>query len=114
MTLRLRLVLALVALSTIGLAVFGVATYALYAHTQYDRLDAQLRASAPILEFQVRNDAGIDTGPRPGGDDSGGRGGPHAPQISPAGTYAELRRSDGPVVARHVPSSSETSSVPKL
>src|SRR5207302_10630613 len=47
-TLRFRLVVGLVVLTTIGLAVFGVATYALYAHDQYDRLDDQLRASVPI------------------------------------------------------------------
>ena len=33
-------------LVTAGLAVFGVATYQLYARSQYDRLDDQLRASA--------------------------------------------------------------------
>jgi len=115
MTLRLRLVLALVALSTIGLAVFGVATYGLYARTQYDRLDSQLRASAPILEFELRNNAGIDAGPRPGGDgdDGGGGRGPRPPTIAPAGTYAQLRTEDGTVIPSKLPGAG-TTSVPKL
>jgi two-component system OmpR family sensor kinase len=46
MTLRTRLVLALVALSTVGLAVFGVATYTQYRRDQERQLDRDLRANA--------------------------------------------------------------------
>ena len=49
MTLRLRLVLALLALSLAGLALFGVVTYHLYADQQYGRLEQQLReARRPV------------------------------------------------------------------
>ena len=49
MTLRLRLVIGLVVLVTIGLAVFGVVTYTLYARSQYQRLDDQVHGSIPIV-----------------------------------------------------------------
>jgi len=53
MTLRLRLVLALVALLTVGLALYGFATYSLYAHAQYDRLDAQIAASVNAVSTKL-------------------------------------------------------------
>jgi two-component system, OmpR family, sensor kinase len=53
MTLRLRLVLALVALLTVGLALYGFATYSLYAHAQYDRLDAQIAASVNAVSSKL-------------------------------------------------------------
>ena len=64
MTLRSRLVLALVALSTVGLAVFGVATYSLYQRSQESLLDDQLRENALPLSArlqQVRAFAGEGT-----------------------------------------------------
>ena len=45
MTLRTRLGIALVLLATAGLAVFGVVTYSLYARSEYDRLDGQIRGA---------------------------------------------------------------------
>jgi len=41
-TLRLRLVIALVVLVAVGLTIFGVSTYKFYADSQYDHLDDQL------------------------------------------------------------------------
>ncbi|MEZ5179964.1 MAG: hypothetical protein R2746_17235 [Acidimicrobiales bacterium] len=64
MTLRSRLVLALVALSTVGLAVFGFATYSLYERSQLSLLDDQLRDNAlPIASRlqQVRAYVGDGT-----------------------------------------------------
>ena len=73
MTLRWRLVGALVVLVTVGLGLFGVATYSLYSRSQYDQLDSSLRAAAPQvsrqLEFQASG--GLNT-PPPGGTVSGG------------------------------------------
>lgn len=43
-TLRLRLVVALVGLVAVGLTIFGVSTYKFYADSQYDHLDDQLLA----------------------------------------------------------------------
>ena len=53
MTLRLRLVLALMVLLTAGLALFGAGTYFRYRQSQYDQLDAQIldRASGRHVVF---------------------------------------------------------------
>jgi two-component system, OmpR family, sensor kinase len=56
MTLRLRLVVALVVLLTTGLVVFGVATYAFYARSEYDRLDDDLRAAVPKATSDLRHE----------------------------------------------------------
>jgi two-component system OmpR family sensor kinase len=66
-TLRFRLVLAISALVTVGLGVFGVVTYSLYAHSQYDRLDEQLRSSLPIVQAQLFESANGGFGPPAGG-----------------------------------------------
>ncbi|MBA2348704.1 MAG: hypothetical protein H0V81_10465, partial [Solirubrobacterales bacterium] len=52
MTLRLRLVLTLVALAAGGLLVLGAVTYASQRSFQLDRIDEQTRAAAPALGFQ--------------------------------------------------------------
>ena len=57
MTLRLRLVVALLALATAGLTVFGVVTFSLYAHSQYQRLDDQIRGSVPQMTAVLLDDA---------------------------------------------------------
>jgi two-component system OmpR family sensor kinase len=111
MTLRLRLVLALMGLFTFGLAIFGAATYSLYSHSQYQRVDEQLRSSVPIVTANLRLFAGIDPSPFPTGPGQGtgqgngappfGDGGGHheaPPVIAAPGTYAELRDADGDVV----------------
>jgi two-component system OmpR family sensor kinase len=122
MTLRLRLVLALVALVTVAQAGFFVATYELYRTSEYQRLDTQLRSSAPLIDQQLDQAAGLNSpggnpqfpagagrgpaGPPPGG----GQGGPQV--VVPPGTYAELRSADGTIVS-HIQLSS-SSSQPKL
>lgn len=63
MTLRLRLVLAIVVLVAGGLALFGAATYTFYAHSEYQRLDAQIRSSLPIVAQQLDQAAGLTDGP---------------------------------------------------
>jgi two-component system OmpR family sensor kinase len=120
MTLRLRLVLALVILLSAGLALFGFTTYSVYAHTQYQRLDSQIRDAVPFVTHQLSEQAGLTAsgaGPRPGGGGGGppqgsGRGGPGAgggsegggdgggpPRGGPLATYAELRSASGTVLA---------------
>lgn len=121
MTLRVRLVGALVVLVTVGLGLFGIATYSLYSHSQYNQLDAALRSAAPQvarqLEFQA---AGGSSTPPPGGivsgadGDEGAAGATRAAQGSPnpnrgdlggpgglfsaPGTYGELVGSAGSVI----------------
>ena len=57
-TLRIRLVLGLLALLTVGLVLFGVATYSFYSRSQYDRLDEQVRASQPLVSRDLDQAAG--------------------------------------------------------
>ncbi|MBV8958326.1 MAG: HAMP domain-containing histidine kinase [Actinobacteria bacterium] len=119
MTLRLRLVLALVVLVAAGLAVFGGVTYSLYAHSQYQRLDTQLQTSAPSFTGVLDNNRGGDgfggdgrNGRDGGGPGPGGGGGGERPPLGPLGTYAELRSSDGTVLSHFQPI--ETTALPKL
>ena len=120
MTLRLRLVLGLVVLVTAGLAVFGFATYELYSRSQYDRLDDQVRASAPAVLPTLAERAGLINeggGGRRGGPGGpggpGGRGGrPGPPTVVPLVSYAELRDADGTLVSSFAQSS--TATVPDL
>ena len=52
MTLRARLVTALGAFVTLGLAAFGFATYVRYSNVEYQRLDDQLRSALPSVSRQ--------------------------------------------------------------
>lgn len=114
LTLRLRLVGALVALVTVGLSVFMVTMYGLYARAQYSRLDDQLRDSVSLVAAQLRSTAGLDGGNAshasapsdsdgPGGDGGGskGGGGGHEtpPLVVPPGTYAALIDASGTTLA---------------
>jgi len=127
MSLRFRLVLGLVVLLVAGLGAFGIATYSLFAPSQYQRLDDQLRSSLPYVGSQLYEQAGIHVLPAgggPGGDggghgggnggstpgdsddmgggdgDGGPDGGPPATQALPPGTFSELLSSTGGVLAR--------------
>ncbi|HVN51550.1 MAG TPA: HAMP domain-containing sensor histidine kinase [Acidimicrobiales bacterium] len=92
MTLRLRLVLALTGLLAVGLALFGFATYSLYARSEYQRLDDQISASVDLVSRQLEADASGHYGP--GG--SYGPPGTGRPQVNlPPGTYAERRDANG-------------------
>jgi two-component system OmpR family sensor kinase len=126
-TLRLRLVLALVVLVTAGLALFGVATYSLYARSQYQRLDDQIRSSSSFVTRQLLEAVGLapELGPtggagpgggqRPGsggspqgsggeaarhggGGPGGGGPGGGGPPLAPLDTYGELRDTSGAVI----------------
>ncbi len=90
MTLRLRLVVALLLLTTAGLVVFGYGTYSVYSRAQYDRLDERLdTARTPVTAQLVRAlEQSIDG--------TGGNTGPPIPV--PSGTYAELRDAGGTVL----------------
>jgi two-component system OmpR family sensor kinase len=97
------MVLALVVLVTAGLGLFGVVTYSLYAHSQYEQLDGQIRRSAGVVTRQLTDKAGLTTSP----PDRGGRGGPDGhpeggggpPPFGPIDTYGELRSSSGQALA---------------
>jgi two-component system OmpR family sensor kinase len=91
-TLRLRLVLGLLVLSTVALVLFGVATTTLYARSQLARLDEQLRIAAPLVTAQLVQAAGGLGPPLPSFEDRGPL------SIAPT-TYAELRNRTGAVLA---------------
>ncbi|MEO5680090.1 MAG: HAMP domain-containing sensor histidine kinase [Acidimicrobiales bacterium] len=92
MTLRLRLVLALVALLLVGLTLFGLTTYSVYARSQYARLDDQIRSSVPFVTRQLYDRARFGTLDIPARD----RGGPGP--LVPLSTYSELRDGSGAVL----------------
>src|SRR6478609_3675845 len=97
LTLRLRLVLALTVLMVVGLAIFGFATYSLYARSERQRLDDQITASIPLVQAQLYQQASLDNGHRP---DAGGPGGPppKPSTVVPPSTYAELRDPQGALI----------------
>lgn len=114
MTLRLRLVLALVALVAVGLAVFGVVTYTLYSASEYRGLDDQIRSSEPQVDRQLDQAAGLSEEGPPAGSTAGHHGPATTPGAEPsslgavpAGTYAELRNPSGAVVSVIAPSSAK-------
>ncbi|MFN8052683.1 MAG: HAMP domain-containing sensor histidine kinase [Acidimicrobiales bacterium] len=92
MTLRLRLVVALVLMLTVGLSTFGVVMTSFYARSQYQRLDERLRSAAPFATARLRTELGLgggfgfDTPNRSSGD------GPNGPPTALApDTYVEIR-----------------------
>ncbi|MCB0978831.1 MAG: HAMP domain-containing histidine kinase [Acidimicrobiales bacterium] len=95
MSLRFRLVAAIVALSALGLGAFGVVVTTTYSRSQRDSLDDQLESSiGPILgrlsdAGQSDGNGGFPTGNTP--PDAGRRG---PPLQIPAGFVAELRSGD--------------------
>ncbi|HEY3834593.1 MAG TPA: HAMP domain-containing sensor histidine kinase [Acidimicrobiia bacterium] len=113
MTLRLRLVIALVMLTAVGLAVFGVATYSLYARSEYRRVDSAITASAQSVGRNLDGQAGLTNGPGQGidPDHDHDTGGP--PVLGPTGSYAELRGATGKTLAA-VLYGSTSSSRPKI
>ncbi len=93
-TLRLRLVLTLVALAAGGLLVLGAVTYVSQRSFQLDRIDEQTRAAEPALGFRLEaaNGSPVDAGrralPAPQDRDGDGRGGPDQRAANlPPGTY---------------------------
>ncbi len=120
MTLRLRLVLALVGLVIIVQGIAFAATYFAYRGSEYQRLDNQLRAVEGAVDQQLDQKNG--TSISPGGQDGnlngpGGGGGPSGqgptgPISAPPGTYGELRDASGRVLGLPVYSDSEV--IPNL
>ncbi|MCU1352623.1 MAG: histidine kinase [Acidimicrobiales bacterium] len=106
MTLRLRLVIALMALLVVGMSGFGFATYRLFNSSQRQRLDDQLRAAASSIPGRLR-------GGHTGGDASDGKGGERPPEVVGVDTYGELRNASGQRTSSTVRLSS-TSATPAL
>lgn len=96
MTLRVRLVLALLALLGTGLVVYGVASYQAFARSELARLDEQVSSTVPVAERELIATSGLALGTF---DLSEGFTGEASPRvvISP-GTYAEVRDPAGRLV----------------
>lgn len=113
MTLRTRLVLALVALATVGLAVFGVVTSSLYERSLSSQLDQDLRGTArgrgaQLLSMADQSTIDPETCAPVGADPStlpvpAPGFGPGAPPGGTSDTYSELRDATGAVVACTLP-----------
>jgi two-component system OmpR family sensor kinase len=93
-TLRSRLVAALVGLVALGLIIFGITTYGLYSRSQYQRLDDQVTNSLPLVSRQLTDD---DQQPQEPKGDSRREGA--QPIVVPLSTYGALIDSTGAVVA---------------
>jgi two-component system OmpR family sensor kinase len=98
MTLRMRLLLALVALVAAGLLVTGFVTYTDQRSFLYRRVDQQLQGAYPLVERQLdelTHAANAD----PGSDDRG----PHLGDLAPPpGTYAQRRDTSGTRVIKNL------------
>jgi two-component system, OmpR family, sensor kinase len=97
-SLRARLLVALLALTAIGLLLLGGITYVEQRSFELDRVDDQVRTALPAVAgaMRDRDDAAPqlpDRGPPPGRQPGSGL---------PAGTYGELREADGTVTDAHV------------
>jgi two-component system OmpR family sensor kinase len=122
MTLRLRLVLGLLTLLAVGLVAFGLATGTLYARSQYNGLDSQMRSSSEGFAREVdaaANEANVPA-PKGGASSPGsGGGGPGNPgsgprQPVPSGTYGLLLSSSGKVLYRYLNNQSASSATAKV
>ena len=102
MGLRLRLVLALMALFAVGMVVYGVGTYRAFARAELDRLDEDLRQALPLvtreLIAEARHRGGPQGGPGSDPDVGPGRGG-SGPVIVAPGTFGQLVGPGGRVLA---------------
>jgi two-component system, OmpR family, sensor kinase len=97
-SLRARLLVAVLALTAIGLLLLGGITYVEQRSFELDRVDDQVRTALPAVagSMRDRDDAPPqlpDRGPPPGRQPGFGL---------PAGTYGELREADGTVTDSHV------------
>ncbi|HEV3234473.1 MAG TPA: HAMP domain-containing sensor histidine kinase [Candidatus Dormibacteraeota bacterium] len=98
MSLRLRLLVALVPLFVLGLAAADVATYASLQQFQLQRVDQQVIAAHVAVESYLNSSVyGNERGPTSPDGPGGGPPGPSSPSF-PQGTYGELRSPSGTVL----------------
>ena len=100
MTLRLRLVLAVVALVTIAVGLFLAVTYSEFSHSEYQRLANQLRAYEPAVDqYLDQVNGGRGGGPLGGPAPDGGP--EHQPGL-PFGSFAQQRNADGTAIGTSI------------
>ena len=99
-SLRARLMVAVLALTAVGLLLLGGITYVEQRSFELDRIDDQVRTALPAVAGALREQGTVAQpriptggGPPPGGAPGSGL---------PAGTYGEQRTADGTRIASHV------------
>jgi two-component system OmpR family sensor kinase len=102
LTLRLRLVLAVVALVTVAQGVFFAVTYFGYRGSEYSRLDSQLRGYEPAVDQYLDSVNGSGAGSPPGGGAAGPEGAPTPNIALPSGSFVEQRGPNGTVIGRTI------------
>jgi two-component system OmpR family sensor kinase len=115
-SLRWRLLTGLGILLLVGLVVFGITTYSLYAPTQWTQLDSQLSTSIGPVAQRLEHRAHLQSHTEPGRTNSGRRGatpgtagpadggdasGSEPPIALQPGAYAVLVSPSGSVVKRY-------------
>jgi two-component system, OmpR family, sensor kinase len=100
-SLRARLLVALLAVTAIGLLLLGGITYVEQRSFELDRIDAQVRSAAPAVAGAL-HDQGIGALPRDFDEPGGPPRGPGPGSGPPPGTYGEQRTADGAVIGSHV------------
>ncbi len=106
MSLRLRLLLGLIAISAVGLAVFGIVSYRSLESYLTDRVDRQVESAIGPVGRSLIDD--MTAARSPLGPAGGGAGlpvppgdlGPGQEPDLPPGTYGQIRDSSGKVIAR--------------
>jgi two-component system OmpR family sensor kinase len=103
-SLRVRLVVALLALSSVGLLLLGAITYANQRSFQLDRLDEQVRAApGPVARALADRGVGPKFPSRPERRAAPGPGGEPRPGFNlPPGTYGQRRDASGKVLGHVV------------
>jgi two-component system, OmpR family, sensor kinase len=99
-SLRARLLVAVLALTAVGLLLLGGITYVEQRSFELDRIDDQVRTALPAVAGALREQGAVAQPrvPRGGGPPPGGAPGSGLP----AGTYGEQRTADGTRIASHV------------
>ena len=123
MSLRTRLVLAMLSLTALGLLVAGIVTYTEQKSFLLDRLDQQAQAALPTVsreldEQGVKVPGYVDRGPDKKHGGPGGRGGPgpgpDATVSLPPGTYGQRRDASGDVIGNVVLAYGDTPPAPRI
>src|SRR4051812_36256288 len=110
MSLRARLLVALLALTTVGLVTLAAVTYAEQRSFLLERADQQAQAALRAVSFQLAGASGVPPltpgggrppfPPPPRDGDGPGEDGGSGPQGLERGTYGQLRDASGSVIAR--------------
>ena len=123
MSLRARLIIGVVALTTVGLIVAGAVTYAEQRDFLFGRVDQQADAALPVVRRELEEEGIVGHGAGAGSLDVGGPGGRPRPGRGPGGdrgpeaslpsaVYGEARDATGRVLGHVTPRLPEGETAP--